>query len=230
MIEIIPNWHPVVVHFTIALLSVSVGFYALAIIFKNNSRHEHWLMFANWSLWLGTGFALLTATAGWFAYNSVAHDTPSHAAMTTHRDWALVTLAVFVLLAIWSFLLQRKGMKPAVLFLLVSFAGAGLLATTGWLGGEAVYRYGLGVMSIPKSEGEGHAHSHGEGAGHEDAGQQKTNPTPSVDGHSDGHSDNHSNEGHGHDDKMQEHTKDQPTPNDHDAANSKEHNSDGHAH
>lgn len=30
MIEIIPNWHPILVHFTVALFSTSVGFYGLA--------------------------------------------------------------------------------------------------------------------------------------------------------------------------------------------------------
>jgi len=29
MIEIIPNWHPVFVHFTVALLSLAVGFHVI---------------------------------------------------------------------------------------------------------------------------------------------------------------------------------------------------------
>ena len=33
MIEIIPNWHPLFVHFTVALFSTSVGFYTLAYLF-----------------------------------------------------------------------------------------------------------------------------------------------------------------------------------------------------
>jgi len=226
MIEIIPNWHPMLVHFTVGLLSVSIAFYALAIILKNNKLHEQWLLFANFSLWLGAGFALLTATAGWFAYNSVAHDTASHAAMTTHRNWALATLTVFVLLAIWSYMIHRKAIKPAILFLIVGFAGAGLLATTGWLGGEAVYRYGLGVMSLPKVEGEGHDHAHADGAGHGD-GQDKTGQAMEMGADHDSspheHADGENGDGH----SSEEHEGDQHGT----MENMKEHdNSDGHSH
>jgi len=35
-----------------------------------------------------------------------------------------------------------------------------LLANTAWHGAENVYRYGLGVMSLPQQESEGHAHNH----------------------------------------------------------------------
>jgi hypothetical protein len=38
-------------------------------------------------------FALIVATLGWFAFNSVAHDEISHAAMIVHRNWALGALA-----------------------------------------------------------------------------------------------------------------------------------------
>jgi len=226
MFEIIPNWHPMLVHFTIGLLTVSIAFYALAIIFKNHKLHDQWLLFANYSLWLGVGFGIATATAGWFAYNSVAHDTASHAAMTTHRNWALTTLSVFILLAIWSYMLHRKGIKPAILFLLVGLVSAGLLSTTGWLGAEAVYRYGLGVMSLPKVEGEGHAHSHGDGAGHGDSegktmemeSAHEASPHEHADGENNAeHSDGGHEDGHGDQHDTTEKTKN------HD-------NSDGHAH
>ncbi|NOR51996.1 MAG: hypothetical protein GQ470_05195, partial [Gammaproteobacteria bacterium] len=45
---------------------------------------------------------VLTVASGLYAYNTVAHDTPSHAAMTLHRDWALATVGLFSLLTIWS--------------------------------------------------------------------------------------------------------------------------------
>ncbi len=161
MIEIIPNWHPVFVHFTIALLSLAVIFYLIkAILPAKNEYQANLNILAKSNLMIGTGFAIMTAIAGWFAYNSVTHDTPSHLAMTEHRNWALLTLGIFIVLALWS-LLQKHKANP--IFLLALLVAGGLLATTGWLGGEAVYRYGLGVKSIPNSSGEGHAHQHEEG-------------------------------------------------------------------
>lgn len=164
MIEIIPNWHPLLVHFTLGLLSTSVLFYfASAILSSKNSWKQQWLNMANWSLWSGCLFAIATAIAGWFAYNSVAHDSASHTAMTLHRTWALPTAATFLLLGLWAILIARKDRRPGFLFLTFSMIAAGLLMVTGWLGAEAVYRYGLGVQSLPVViEGaDGHNHSHG---------------------------------------------------------------------
>lgn len=198
MIEIIPNWHPILVHFTIALLSTSVGLFVLATILSSHRWRDQWLNAANWNLWVGTSFAILTVLAGWYAYNTVAHDTPSHEAMTIHRNWALVTLVVFLLIAGWSVVIYRAGKKVAAPFLVAAVVGAGLLMTTGWLGAEAVYRYGLGVMSLPQSDGDGHAHEHadGEGHGHDDtekAGMEKDrHDGEEPHGHAEG-------EGHGHD-------------------------------
>ena len=171
MIEIIPNWHPIFVHFTVALLSLAVLLQLLARILPMASVRSEWLIVARWSLWLGTLLAIVTAIAGWYAYNSVAHDDVSHAAMTEHRNWALVTLALFSVLALWSLQRWWKQRAPdqgkvGVVFLLGLTVGGVLLASTAWRGGELVYRHGLGVMSLPVVEVEeaGHAHGHEHGA------------------------------------------------------------------
>ena len=172
MIEIIPNWHPLFVHFTVGLLSVAVIFYFLTTLLPKQHRwKQQWLNMANWSLWSGCLFATATVTAGWLAYNSVAHDATSHAAMTLHRNWALPTAATFLLIGLWATVLARKDRQPGLLFLTFSAIAAMMLMVTGWLGAEAVYRYGLGVISLPKvemgsngtdlSSGSGHQHAHG---------------------------------------------------------------------
>jgi hypothetical protein len=38
----------------------------------------------------------------------------------------------------------------------------GMLLSTAWHGAEVVYRYGIGVISLPQEEGEGHDHQKGE--------------------------------------------------------------------
>ena len=163
MIEIIPNWHPIFVHFTVALLHVSVGFFILAWIMKKHRWRDQWLHVAHWNLWIGAGFSLITVMAGWIAFNSVAHDAPSHAAMTLHRNWGVTSLAWILPFALWSIGRYRAGKVPNKTFLVVALIMLGLVASTGWRGGELVYRYGLGVMSLPKSEGKDHGHGHGHG-------------------------------------------------------------------
>jgi len=150
MIEIIPNWHPIFVHFTVALLTMSVGFYALVFLIPGSRFREQWSAVARWNLWSGVLFALITGLTGWLAYNSVAHDTPSHLAMTDHRNWAFSTLGVFIPAGLWSAWRTYKGLPPSLVLLLLLLIGFGLLASTAWRGGEVVYRHGLGVRSLPE--------------------------------------------------------------------------------
>jgi len=191
MIEIVPNWHPLFVHFTVALLSVAVVLFVLAALLKGYVLRGQWLTVARWNLWLGIGFAVITVIAGWYAYNTVAHDTPSHAAMTEHRNWALVTLAVFVLLGVWSVWRHRAGTEPNAPFLAGLVIALALLMSTAWHGGELVYRYGLGVMSLPKAEGDDHSHEQvgTEGHGHEESAAPAPVQAPAKE---------HADEPHGH--------------------------------
>lgn len=163
MVEIIPNWHPILVHFTVALLSLAVVLSVMVAFLAEGKLRQQWRLVAQWNLWLGAGFTLLTVAAGVVAYNTVAHDTPSHEAMTEHRNWALVTAALFIGLALWSWQRARADKAPGGVLLLGLLVGGVLLAATAWHGGELVYRYGLGVKSLPKAS----AHSHANGAEHD---------------------------------------------------------------
>ncbi len=165
MPEIIPNVHPIFVHFTVALLSLSVGLYVITPFIKSPLK-EQWETVAKWALWFGAGITIITGIAGLYAYNTVAHDTPSHAAMTDHRNWAIATIILFLALASWSIIWARKGKTLGTIFIVCMVIAGVVLASTAWRGGEVVYRYGLGVMSLPKAEGEGHSHSHADGGGH----------------------------------------------------------------
>lgn len=163
MIEIIPNFHPIFVHFTVALFTTSFLLFLAGSYLRSHQWSETMLKAAHVNLWIGAIFTIFTLLAGWDAYNTVTHDGPSHAAMTDHRNWALITAAAWAILAFWSLKYHRKIARVSVPFLAVVCIAWGLLMTTGYKGGEIVYRHGLGVMSMPKVMGEGdhHSHSHG---------------------------------------------------------------------
>lgn len=162
MIEIIPNWHPIFVHFTVALFSTSVGLYTLAYLFNNVKIFPKVSLdmevAARWCLWLVGIIVIGTVLAGLYAYNTVKHDGASHLAMTNHRNWALPTAATIVLTALWSLWRTYKQKSITITFIIVLFIVQGLLLSTAWRGAELVYRYGLGVMSLPKAEDVGHEH------------------------------------------------------------------------
>ncbi|MDO8813239.1 MAG: DUF2231 domain-containing protein [Gallionella sp.] len=165
MIEIIPNFHPALVHFPIAFTTAAAAFIAVGTVFKSWSYAAQCLMTGRWMLWGAALFALIAAVFGWFAFNSVAHDEVSHAAMKVHRNWALGTLTVLLALAAWDVWRGRSGKMPSPGFLVLLVAAWLLVTSTAWHGAELVYRHGLGVMSMPKPEGTGHGHEHGAGHG-----------------------------------------------------------------
>ncbi|CAN5399327.1 DUF2231 domain-containing protein [soil metagenome] len=120
---------------------------------------------AYWCLWFVSIITIATIVAGFYAYNTVHHDVASHIAMTKHRNWALPTAAAIWLLSGWSIWRYKKKMQVTLTFLLALLLVQALLLTTAWRGGELVFRYGLGVMSLPQAEGMGHHHPHTEPQG-----------------------------------------------------------------
>jgi hypothetical protein len=82
--------------------------------------------------------------------------------MIDHRNWALGTTTLFLILAIWSFKRSQKAIAINWLIAAPLVIAAVLLGITGWKGAELVYRHGLGVMSLPKTGAHEHAgHEHG---------------------------------------------------------------------
>ena len=159
MNTIIPNLHPIFVHFTVALISMAFLSMMAAKVVTDELKSQL-LGFAHFNLYTGALFTLATVATGLYAFGTVNHDSPSHMAMTDHRNWALFTTALILLGALLVFVKRKsdKRLLPAVLLVLVTMVGI-----TAFKGGELVYRYGLGVMSLPQSSGAGHDHQHGAG-------------------------------------------------------------------
>ena len=150
-----PNIHPVFVHFAFALVVTSAAAYLLALVLPR--RRETLLAAADWMLAFGALAILATVAAGFQAYYSVAHDTPSHAAMTTHRNWAVPTALFVLALAAWRWRARAKA--PSALSSAFVAVAALLLTTTAWWGRRLVYGYGLERRQPPANPGEGHDHA-----------------------------------------------------------------------
>ena len=172
MIEIIPNFHPVVVHFPIALTIVAFATALASQLFKKRVFANQLATVSHYLLWLAAATALVAVAFGWLAYNSVNHDDAGHAAMTVHKFWAFTTTAVLVLLALFDFKKQQSSaIMPMYLVCLLGLASV-LVSSTAWLGGEVVYRHGIGVMSLPVQESlEGRPHAHSAAEAHADKSQ-----------------------------------------------------------
>ncbi|MGE3831019.1 MAG: DUF2231 domain-containing protein [Parvibaculaceae bacterium] len=187
VIDIIPNWHPIIVHFTVALLSIAATLFIAEPFIAHPGIRRQIATVARWNLWFGAGAAILTVIAGFLAFDAVPHSSETqHQAMIDHRNWALATAALFVTLAGWSLVqtlrgsLELRGWQRAVFIPLI--AGAALmLLVTGFKGGELVYRHGLGVMSAQANQaGAAGGHAHGAGESH----AMETEPMETMPGHS----------------------------------------------
>lgn len=164
--ELIPNFHPIAVHFPIALLLISFLVSMSARLSDSTTAITQMAIVGHWTLWLAAVSAMIAVVFGLQAYNSVNHDDAGHAAMLIHRNWAIPTAIGIGLLAIfdaWKSTTDHVMRWPSLLILgILSLA----LVATGWLGGEVVYRHGIGVLSLPESEetstgGHDHGHQHG---------------------------------------------------------------------
>lgn len=189
MIEIIPNWHPIFVHFSVALLLVATAVLGWSLAIKRAAASDTGVVTGRTILWLGLIALVATVLAGLQAYYSVGHDAPSHAAMTNHGNWGLASLVAFLLAGAfcWS---GRNIIFKARDFLLLLVSST-LLIVTAYKGGELVYRYGLGVQSLPEITGDGHDHDHGEGHSH-------SNETPIDEPTDEGCDEGEANTGHAH--------------------------------
>ena len=158
MPEILPNWHPIFVHFTIGLLVPAAGLLFVAAIFPSRSWSGRCLVAARWNLWIGAVVTAGTGAAGLYAFATVAHDAQGHIAISDHRNWAFGTALVWWSLALWAVRRRRAEGRPSGAFLALAAAGVIGLLVTGWKGGELVFRHGMGVLAWPVGAERDHEH------------------------------------------------------------------------
>lgn len=149
MIGTLPNPHPLIVPFPIALTLSATLFALAALLARNHPLATAWRTVGRWSLWLAAASAIPAVFAGLLAFNSVDHDDLSHAAMIEHRAWALASVAVLLAVAAWEGARVRGGERFPGLTVLLFAAAATVVAITAGLGSELVYGHGLGVRRLP---------------------------------------------------------------------------------
>ena len=138
--------HPMLSHFPIALLVVSVGL-DLAARFWPQLRPSAWL-----TLVLGAVMTLPTTVTGLIAHVPY-EDSPAAGAIETHELLAFGTTALFIGLTAWRWRTRRRGGDAAAGWLYpgVALLGLVLLTATGYTGGSLVYDHAVGVSAtVPR--------------------------------------------------------------------------------
>lgn len=146
----IPNIHPLVVHFPIALLVIAVLFDLSRLWFKK----QEWLHNTVLALYsTGTVGLIAAFLSGRQAVNTVSVLGDAIPVVTSHEDWALYTLiffTLFTLVRLWSWWkeLEKGWIRPALI--IPALIGIGMLWFTGELGSQLVYKHGVGVSEIDR--------------------------------------------------------------------------------
>ena len=137
--------HPTVVHFAIGLFIISVAFDLLGKVLKRASFHSAGYL----NLLVGFTAIVLAVAFGMVAELKLKPSLIAHTTLDTHKLLAFVTLALVFVLVVWRVGLRgRFPARGALLYLLLSGVGVGLISGAGYFGGEMVYRHGAAVRIV----------------------------------------------------------------------------------
>jgi uncharacterized membrane protein len=151
--------HPMLVVFPVGLLATAVIFDIIHLVTRNP-------ILATVSFYMiaaGAAGGLLAAIFGFIDWLAL----PTSRAKTIGGWHGIGNVVVVVLFAVsWLLRGNNANFVPGGLALLLSFAGIALALVTAWIGGELVYRLGVGVdpganVNAPSSLTEGSASATG---------------------------------------------------------------------
>jgi len=146
----VQNPHPLVVHFPLALLSVS----AAAALWAAVRPAPGATAFARVLLYLGTVACAVAVLTGFLAAQSVAKVRLAQATLGQHQNLGYVLLGLAAALSGWSFVAwsrARRAPGPLPLWLAAQAALVVLVVWAGKDGGTLVHQYGVGTaLTAPR--------------------------------------------------------------------------------
>jgi uncharacterized membrane protein len=168
-----PNYHPLLIHYPIALLFSGAAVEVFSFL---GWRRHGFRAAGRWMICLGALLAVPAALSGIYALNDVVSagvpdavangswhqlaaaspliKQPAAWSMLVRHTWLQSIATVIVLFAVTSWIAcsDRLREKLHLLFLLVLLVGIGFMSTGAWFGGEGVYRHGIGVTDASHPE------------------------------------------------------------------------------
>jgi len=146
-------WHPIIVHFTIALLSIAIITDFVYLITKK----EHFWHFSTYLLVLGTVSAVGAVLTGHQAEENVLLNPKTRALVESHALSGEITMWTFLALTAIRFIfIKIKRFKEPIrwVYYTVGLTAMVFLFRTGILGGEMVYIHGVGTSDQTKESAQ----------------------------------------------------------------------------
>ena len=137
-------FHPMLVHFPIALLFASVLFDIASAALTRDSLREA----AQWLLGLGLLGGIVAAIAGGQAEGAAEKAGVAEALIETHETLAYLTLGIMTVLLLSRLLLRNRfSTRALVVYFVMATIGLVAISATGHTGGNLVYEHGAGVQT-----------------------------------------------------------------------------------
>ena len=155
--------HPLLVHFPIGLLFLSVAADLVAFFTSSASlRSTGW-----WALAGAALGGVVTVAAGMFDMRRATLQEDVHHLVHQHMKVGFALLAAIIGLTAWRWTVYTQPEHAvSAVYLDVALLATGLAGFQGWLGGELVYSYGVFVQRTAPGAGSGagpqasHSHHH----------------------------------------------------------------------
>lgn len=135
--------HPYIVHFSVALILISVALFLVGTLFRGRPWSDPLLTTARWNLWFGAAFALASIASGFVDYISAPCDVETIEATILHRRSGAATWWSSLIASIAVYRTRQRAPGPLLLSWLSLVALAACTATA--LGTGLTYDRGLGV-------------------------------------------------------------------------------------
>jgi uncharacterized membrane protein len=144
----LPNWHPLVVHFPIALVLLATALLLAARLLRNEPLAATAATVGTWNLCLGAVASVFALGSGLAAVLNLDVSATVRSVISVHVKWAMFTTLLLVLLAVWRGAGSASRSRPSWIFLVVLLAASAALSFTGYRGAKNVFEYGVGVRKI----------------------------------------------------------------------------------
>jgi uncharacterized membrane protein len=142
------HWHPMLVHFPLALIITATACLTVSRMMSQTPTSLSLAIAGTWNLALGAISALIAMASGLaavFAVSLPPTAVDAKHSLHLHEACAVLSTLIILALAIWRAFAHRASIRPSWIFLALLLMASLFLIVTGFYGGENVFHYGLAV-------------------------------------------------------------------------------------
>jgi uncharacterized membrane protein len=139
------QWHPMMVHFPLALTLTGFLCLLFARLLRQKAVGASLAACGTWNLIIAGVTALMTLGTGLAAAWHLQLHGAMQYSVSRHIVWAVCTSQLICALGLWRAFAGSAERSPSNVFIGFVFAACLGCVATGYYGGENVYHYGMGV-------------------------------------------------------------------------------------